>query len=291
MIYKRPHRDIASVLNNIATTYTAKFAIDSAIYYQWSSIKVVKQLFGDNHSFLGQAYYNLARDYRFKKEHDTALKYCKMAMAIHDSAFGTLNPHRINLLDELGINLLAKSDFEGARASFFDELNLALEIYRPNHPAFAAIYNSIAHLFLTMGEFKIAAQLLSSSIQITKINFDDNHPAMATYLGNWGLALAGMGDTEQGIKYLIESAAINESYTGSCTLPVAERYRDISLIYFDKKEFFLAYPYARKALLTFEEFYENDHQELMQMIQLLKIIEYGMSFQAYLILRALAYTI
>jgi len=133
------------------------------------------------------------------------------------------DPLTPKVLNNLGLILHARGDYEGAEALYRRALRLNRALYGDLHPDVAVALGNLGAVLHWQGDDAAAEAMDRESLRIARELLGPRHPTVAMRLNSLGMLEAGRGDLEAAEKDLREALAVNRSLHG-------EDHPDIALV-------------------------------------------------------------
>ena len=111
----------------------------------------------------------------------------------------------------IGITQWAKGEFEAARASYAQALDIFDATLGEGHPDSSYVSNSLAILNYNLGDYDAARPLLERELANLERTLGRNHRNTASIMNNLGLLLLDMGNPDEARPLIEESLAIREA--------------------------------------------------------------------------------
>lgn len=195
------HPYIANALNNLANVYVARGDLTLAAELHQHSLSLRRKLYGNEHPEVARSIINLASLYVKENNYSKAEPLYREAVRLSEKLFGPSHPQVAMLLYSLAnvYHIQGRMDLSGSKQDLAsnvgstamllegdvkkvayapdektaqDYFNRALPLYEralaifdssigSDHPAITAMLNELAMLYKSIGEFKLAEQMLA----------------------------------------------------------------------------------------------------------------------------------
>jgi len=120
----------------------------------------------------------------------------------------------IRLLNQIGLYLRGRAEFNAARELFSRGLKIAEKVYGPDHPQVATRANNLGSVMQAMGDFEGAKELYERALKTDEKVYGPNHPEVATDVNNLGGVLNDIGDFEGAKVHFERALKIDEKVYG-----------------------------------------------------------------------------
>ncbi|GKY95719.1 hypothetical protein MPSEU_000532700 [Mayamaea pseudoterrestris] len=176
---------------------------------------------GNNKYLAGITAHNLGVVSILAGRPDDAITYFRKAIHLKTVAFGENNPEVALSCDELGIQLFAKSDFEGAIACFKEALAVRNRLHdMSRRPQQAMVLNYMACCHFELGNHDKALSLLQEADELQQMAIGSSAQAdldllhVAIVICNCGYLMLALKDYENALSLLEEALLIQQSVLG-----------------------------------------------------------------------------
>lgn len=119
------------------------------------------------------------------------------------------------LLNQIGVYLLARAEFDEAKSALERALKIGARAYGSDHPATARVVNNLGSVLQEMGDLDGAKKNYLLALEIDENVYGPHHSVVAIRLNNLGLALQALGDLAGAMSALTRALEIDEKIYGS----------------------------------------------------------------------------
>mmetsp|Transcript_959 Transcript_959/g.1571 ORF Transcript_959/g.1571 Transcript_959/m.1571 type:complete len:331 (-) Transcript_959:127-1119(-) len=168
---------------------------------------------GSNKYLAGITGHNIAVLYVLSDQSEMALPLFRQAMALKRAAFGEDHPEVAETLDEIGIQLFAKKDIEGALISFMEAQKIRSKQLGSTHPTISMVLNNIGCCRFVQGNHKQALMTFSEArdVQQKSAQGDLDLLHVAITVNNLGYLMIQMRRYEEAQELFEEALLIQQS--------------------------------------------------------------------------------
>jgi tetratricopeptide (TPR) repeat protein len=256
------HPDVATDLNNLASTYDTQGKYEQALPLYQRALKIHEKALHADHPLVATDLNNLAKLYHAQGKYEQALPLCQRALNIREKAEGRDHPDVAT-----GLNNLAR--LYGAQGRYEQALPLcqrALDIHEralgPDHPHVARTLNSLAGLRCAQGKYEQALPLYQRALKIHERALGPDHPDVATELHDLALLYRAQGKYEQALPLCQRALKIHERALGPDHPHVATDLHNLASLYRARGEYEQALPLYQRALKIDEKALGTDHPDV-----------------------------
>jgi CHAT domain-containing protein/Flp pilus assembly protein TadD len=138
--------------------------------------------------------------------------------------------------------------YQEAISSYSKALELARQIYGPDHVQTTPLLNNLAAMHWNLGQFAEAEPLFRRCLAIQEKHLGENHAEVARTLSNLAALYGTLGQQEKAEPLLLRSLKIREARIGEDPLAVSETLNNLALTYVEMGRYAKAEPLYRRAL-------------------------------------------
>jgi len=204
--------------------------------------------------------------------HADARPLLEQALATREELLGSEDPLVGDSLKELGNDLMALADYEGAHEVFDRVLAIREAANGPDHESVAAATYELGRLHVRTGEYEEAEPLLRRSVAIWEAALGPEDPELATGLNGLGYALYEMGRFEESQPILERALEVWENALGADHPDLSAALTNLGLVYQALGEIERARHSYERALAIDEMALGPDHPVLAQNVSNLAIL-------------------
>jgi tetratricopeptide (TPR) repeat protein len=159
-IYGDEHPEVARSLINLASLYVKESDYNHAEPLYREAVKLSEKLFGPSHPQVAMLLYSLANVYHIqgRMDLDNSAQNEKVAAVIYDTAVATGDVKKVAYVPS---RKTAQAYFNRALPLYERALAIFDNSIGSDHPAITAMLNELAMLYKSIGEFKLAEQMMA----------------------------------------------------------------------------------------------------------------------------------
>jgi tetratricopeptide (TPR) repeat protein len=214
---------LATTLHEIGAVLDAKGNRDGALRYLHHSLKLQKELHGDDAQDPGIAttLHDIGMVLNDKGDCEGALDYLQQSLRMHTNIHGSGAVHSqiAPTLHEIGRVLAHKGDHRGALEYLQRSLDMNKKLHGDliAHPGIAATLHVIGRVFNAVNKHEKALQYLDQALKMKRQIHGVNavHSAIAITLHAIGMVLVHKGKNDGALKYLGEALAMKRQIQGA----------------------------------------------------------------------------
>ncbi|QSB15180.1 tetratricopeptide repeat protein [Natronosporangium hydrolyticum] len=260
--YGSEHPDVATVLGNLASSYSDLGRPGEAVPLKQRALAITEAAYGPEHPDVAIRLGNLAASYFDLGRPGEAVPLCERALAITEAAYGPEHP---TVAIRLG-NLAASYSDLGRSGEAVPLKQRALAIteaaYGPEHPDVAIRLGNLAASYSALGRPGEAVPLCERALAITEAAYGPEHPDVATVLGNLASSYSALGRPGEAVPLEQRALAITEAAYGPEHPDVAIRLGNLAASYSDLGRPGEAVPLEQRALAITEAAYGPEHPDV-----------------------------
>ena len=220
----------------------------------------------DEHEGRANAYYSVARIYRFTNEHKKALEFLHRAENLQRINLPQSNFDLARTLAGIASVYYELQDYQQELFYYKQSMIIYQQILPENHIEIARTFNRLGFAYSNQNQHTVALDYLSKSLAVYNHTVPDVHPDKALALHNTGLVHHAMGHMDQSLDFCQKALNMRE-----ITLPpyhpyIAQSCYRLSLLYEEQDQYESALEYAQRALVIYEK-NPSIHSILIQEIQ------------------------
>lgn len=202
-------------VNNLGSALYGLGETDRALELMGEGLAIARGLYPDDHPDLARAIDNLAVLYDQAGRIDSAGVLYGEALLMRQRLFeDEPHPDLLNSLSNVMLFRYERGDYLGAIIAMQNVIDLAQELYRPDHPALAALYVNCGGLASALEKVELAENLLHEAYRIATLNYEGDHPETAQILGNLGALALDRGRLDEATLYTAHAFAMSSALYG-----------------------------------------------------------------------------
>lgn len=141
-------------------------------------------------------------------------------------------------------------------------LRATLEQHDSEHPDLAKIYNNIATVYDSQGNYTMALEYHNKALDIIRKTVGEAHPTVARRYNNIGAIYSKRGDYAKAEEYLEKALWARMAMFGEWHPEVATSYHNLGTVYYNQGKFNRALEYLNRALTIRTKIFGEKHPDL-----------------------------
>lgn len=195
-----------------------------------------------------------------KAEYPEAEKLFLRAAAILQTGSGLQRDADLAVtLNNLGMLLYSKGDFDGAEQNFQSARQLTEQAFGAGDVRVAIFLNQLGILFYTKGNYQKAHEFLEPAAEMMKAKLGEKHPDLAYPYSNLGALYCTEGDYVKADGLLQLALAIKEDAVGKEHIELTPILNNLAVLYASEGDFANAELLLKRALAIQEKVLPRDH--------------------------------
>jgi tetratricopeptide (TPR) repeat protein len=166
------------------------------------------------------------------------------------------------LLNQTGVYLRGRADFQGARAVYERALRIGEQVYGSEHPIVATIVNNIGSVLWALGDLQGARAAFEQALRISEQVYGLEHPTVAIRVNNLGTVLHDVGDLAEAHMAFKRALQIDEQTYGPDHPTVATDVNNLGTVLRNLGDLDGARAAYERALRIDEQVYGLEHPEV-----------------------------
>lgn len=162
--------------NNIGVAYRRLGRVEDAMQHYQTNLKIVKEVYENDHPQLGFAYNSLGSAYYSKGDYGTAAEYFLQSAAVFQAAYGENYSRVAAALNNAGISYFYLDDLESATHYLERAQRIKENILGADHPDTAVGYSNLAAIHQENKNYSAAQNNFERSIAVRKKAYGPDHP-------------------------------------------------------------------------------------------------------------------
>jgi CHAT domain-containing protein/Tfp pilus assembly protein PilF len=225
------HRNVASVLGNLALIHHAKGDHAQAEQLFQRALAAFEQALGPEHPDVASTLSNLAVLYRDKGEFDKMEPLFQRALAIREWALGLEHPLVAESINNFASLAYEKGDYARAESLHQRALEIRKKALGPEHPAVGASFGNLAILYGERGDLEKAGEMFQQALAIFEKALGPEHPQVEQTLNNLGTLYNDQGSYAKAEPLFLRALAIREKALGPEHPRVAIVLMNLAMLY------------------------------------------------------------
>jgi tetratricopeptide (TPR) repeat protein len=182
-----------------------------------------------------------------------------LAAAGHSEGLGVGLEATSRLLNEVGLYLRTRGEFDEAKTALQRALKIDEQVYGPDHPNVARDVNNLGLVLRDLGDLQEARKCFERALKIDEQVYGPDHPQVAIYVNNLGSVLRDLGDLQEARKCYERALKIDEQVYGPDHPQVAIYVNNLGNVLRDLGDLQEARKCYERALKIDEQVYGPDH--------------------------------
>ncbi|MBK7902163.1 MAG: toll/interleukin-1 receptor domain-containing protein [Proteobacteria bacterium] len=209
------HPEIALGLNNIAYALTDQGKYDEAASMYRQAMAMQRKLLGDDHPDIAAALNNLAFVLHEKGDAEGARRMMQQSLDMYRRTVGPEHPSIARGMGNQAMWQMEAGDYATAEPLLREALQMRRKLLGNEHTDVAGTLTLLASLLVDTRRFEEARSAAAEARAICLPALGATHWRTAAATSTEGAALAGLGQTAQGAKLLLEGLAALRADTGA----------------------------------------------------------------------------
>ncbi len=267
---------IASNYEGMAVAFKNLSKYDTAFYFINRAIEIDQILFGENHPYLANNYYNLGSLYLDKtNNYDEALRNFNLATNINIETLGEHHPDVGMCYNSIGLVYKKKADYEKAKEYFEKALDTYSKVFEDDHYHFIAVYHNMGQMYSDLylynhnvheeGAEHYIEEAVNNHIKALNISLSalgEKHTTTARCYDNLGQDYLKIGNYELALENALKALSIRDAiYTDKNNIDIASSYNNIANIYYKQGNLSNAIEYMEQCGQILDNIYKDDEVE------------------------------
>jgi CHAT domain-containing protein len=187
-IYPNDHDNLATTINNLASSYNAQGKYSAAEPLYEEALAMCRRLFGDrDHDNLAASINNLAGLYNAQGKYSAAEPLYEEALSMRRRLFGDRDHNSLaTSINNLALLYNSQGKYSAAEPLYEEALAMRRRLFADrDHHSLAASINNLAALYESQGKYSAAEPLLEEALAMRRRLFADrDHDSLATSINN-----------------------------------------------------------------------------------------------------------
>jgi tetratricopeptide (TPR) repeat protein len=239
---------VPSTLNNIGRVHFMNGKNDLAIQISNESLRLRRQILGNDHLDVAATIFNLAHTHYEIQEYDTALSYCQEFLRITRPQLSIRHRDVAYVLKCIAHIHHQQKNYLPAIAAYHEAL-IACDAVFGIHSEVASICNKLGNLYYTINKYDSALSMYESGLIIEKVVFQPYHLNIAITLCNIAQIYKVKGNLEESLCLYGQVYIIQVASVGSCDPIVAVTLSNIGFLQYQCHQYQSAYETYQEVLL------------------------------------------
>lgn len=185
----------AEALGWVGTALAGKGQAALAREYHEKALAIFLNVYGENHSWTGSAYFSIGDALRVERKYKEARAPYEKALAICLNTLGEEHKHTATVLEHLGYVLRQVSDHRAARVYYERALLIRLKLPNADDVQLASTYYFAGMTCYDLGDYTKSLEYLERSLALHDKVHGPEHSETATALHNLAWVRSAAGDS------------------------------------------------------------------------------------------------
>ncbi|MEE1001122.1 MAG: tetratricopeptide repeat protein [Bacteroidales bacterium] len=257
----------AASYNNIGNVYSESGNYVKALEYYNESLKIKKEVLGENHTVTATSYGNIGNVYSKSGNYVKALEYYNESLKIKKVTLGENHPDTAMSYNNIGVVYSLLKDYDKALEYYNESLKIRKVTLGENHPDTAMSYNNIGNVYDELGEYYEALENHNKALKIRKVTLGENHPDTVTSYNNIGNVYADLGEYYEALENHNKALEIRKEVLGEKHTHTAMSYNNTGVVYLNLGDYDKALEYYYNALKIYKEILGESHPYTQQTLE------------------------
>ena len=231
---------IASTLNNIGRVHFINGENELAIQVSIESLRIRRQLLGNDHFDVAATVFNLAHTYYEIHDRDSALSYCEEFLRITRPQLSTSHRDVAYVLKCKAHILHQQKKYGPAIDAYHEALTACIDVFGI-HSEVAAICNKLGNLYYVVKRYDLALSIYETGLKIETQVLHPHHMNLAVTLSNMAQIHRLYGNTEEALGLYGQVYLIQVVSVGAGDPIIAETLTNIAHLQFRSHQLLSAY--------------------------------------------------
>ncbi|MBI5404162.1 MAG: tetratricopeptide repeat protein [Ignavibacteriae bacterium] len=226
--YLKEISDYNILLSNL---YEIQGKIDESLLLLEESLKIRRDLFGEEHHDVSKVINNMAVHYAKQGKYEEAGPLFKKALEISKKILGDNHPEICNAMNNLAIVYSFEKNYEMSESLYKIALSIREENYGKEHPDVAASLNNLAILYEETGRFSDAADLYGKALYVWEKSLGPEHMNTAIAMNNLANVYTKIERYDEAEEFYKKASFIYEKIFGDKCLEYGYSLNNLAAMY------------------------------------------------------------
>ncbi|MBP5540266.1 MAG: tetratricopeptide repeat protein [Bacteroidales bacterium] len=222
-------------------------------------ISLAKEVYGEEHEEIANAFNNIAEIYRVLNNYSKALEFLFKALAIDEKILGKKHDNIAAIYNNIGGVYWDQGNYPLALLYFHKSLDVVLSLFGKDNLHTAITYNNIGTVYEAQHEYTMSLAYLQDALEIRKDLLGETHPDTTATYNNIGAVYWKQGNASKALEYFNLALSIDEKELGVKHPATATDYNNIGLVYKSIEDYSIALEYYLKAMAIREKVFGEDN--------------------------------
>lgn len=268
------HSDLATSLNNLATTYKDQGMYAEAVPLLERALTIFEETLGPDDPKVGLALNNLGNVYSDMGKYAQSEPLHQRSLAIREKALGPDHPDVAVSLNNLAILYYEQGRYAEAEPLFARALSVFEKALGPDHPNVAYSLTNLASLLDMQDRYAEAEPLFARALGLREKALGPDHPDLATTLNNLASLYRKQGKHAEAEPLFARALNIWEKVLGPEHPRVATSLNNLAGLYIEQARYADSEPPLMRALSIREKTLGPDHPDVALSLNSLSFLYY-----------------
>lgn len=250
-VYREPHPDLASTLNNQAVLSLQRGHLEAAEAGFRRALDMQRAISPGGSALEAIVINNMADLLKVRGELEAATERYRESLAMHVRIIGAEHEQTANVLNNLTFVLKETGQLDEAETLLRDSLAILIETFGAEHSRVAVAYNNLGQIAQRRGDLSAAKDLFEQSARLLR-SISSSHVDLPGVLQNLGTIADRRGDGEQAQALYLESLDVLEARGRGDSPLAATLYNNLAVATFIAKDYAQSAKWAGNALANYE---------------------------------------
>jgi CHAT domain-containing protein len=256
------HRNVASVLNNMAGAYSGQGLYYHAVEVYERALAIYEKALGREHLDVAKTLNNLALVYQQQGRHVEALPLYERSLAISEKALGRENLDVARTLNNMAVVYWEQGRRAEAVPLYERSLAIREKAQGREHPEVGATLRNLAIAYQVQGRYAEAVQSYERVLAIFQKTLGREHREVGLTINNLAVVYWAQGRYVDALPLYERALAINEKALGPEHPQVAGTLNNLASVYWAQGRYADALPLYERALKIRETALGPQHLEV-----------------------------
>ena len=266
---------LASTLNNIGRVHFMNGNNDLAIQISNESLRIRRQLLGNDHLDVAATIFNLAHTHYEIQEYPTALSYCQEFLRITRPQLSIRHRDVAYVLKCIAHIYHQQKNYVAAISAYHEAL-VACDAVFGIHSEVASICNKLGNLYYTIKKYDAALSMYESGLHIESEVFQPYHLNIAITLCNIAQIHKAKGNIDESLRLYGQVYIIQVASVGSLDPIVAVTLSNIGFLQYQRHQYKSAYETYQEVLLIRQTAFGEHNLHVAATLNSMGLVLYNM---------------
>lgn len=248
----------AGLLNSLGVICYKQAQYQTALEYWQESLNIKREIFGEKHTYVANAYNSIAAVHYSQTQYQKALEYWHKSLSIFSELYGEKHTTVADSYNNIAIVYKRQSQYKKALEFYQKALSTFLEVYGEKHTSVAGIYNNIANVYKEQLKYKEALEFYQKALNIKTELFGKRHTRVAQTYTNIAVVYKRRAQYEKALEFYRKALSIFSEILGEKHTSVALIYDNLALLYLDLEQYDSAVYFHHQAVKAISLGFDSD---------------------------------